>query len=254
MGISLFYLPAYKDMRNVPKEHYLQGKAPTCTETGLEDFFPVWQKLTSGKFPGSQMKLKRKIYDKEYRMYPIVFITSECWPETKEHKAISRTSVHIVETQNQNIENCKTYDHRYIDREIGLIICEKTILHDGAIEPPFKHWFYEKDTREDLPLSILSENFSFTADNSNSFPIQIKKFITDEEFDSRFGYLTGNEIENLFKDHMGTNSIVCSIRLIEWDDSWNFVLHDYYGDKMFKVKPEDALAFLERNNIHFDAT
>lgn len=253
MGISLFYLPAYKNMTHASQDCFLRGKAPSCHGTQLEDFLPIWEKLTSGKFSGSQMKLKKKIYDKEYRMYPIIFITSECWPETKDRSATSNTFVHIVETQNQNIEHCKSFEHRYIDREVGVIILEKTILHENAKEPVFKNWFYEKDTREDLPENILFENFSFVTDNPGSYPMQIKKFITDETFDCRYGYLSGEAIQKLFKDYMGENPIVCDIRFIEWDDSWNFVLHNYYGDKMFKVNTKDALAFLERNNISFEA-
>jgi len=246
MSISIFTLPTYKDMTHVSEECYLKGKAPSCHGTELEDFLPIWRKLTYGKFPGALMNLKRKIYNKEYSMYPIVFITSDCWPKTGCY-----TKIHIVQKQNQNIEHCKTYEHRYIDREVGVIICETTVLHDDAKEPSFKYWFYEKDTRTELPEEILLEEFS-EVKNHDSYHMVIKRFVTDEKYDTKTCYLSGDNIRNLFAKHMSLESIACSIAFIEWDDSWNFVLKDYYGEKMFRVETKDALAFFERNNIVFD--
>ena len=251
MSITIFTLPTYKDMTHVSEESYLAGKACSCHGTELEDFLPVWRKLTCGKFPGSLMKLKKRIYDKEYSMYPIVFLTSECWPASETLPERGYTTVHVVQKQNQNVKHCKSFDHKYIDREVGVIICEKTILHDGAKEPSFKYWLYEKDTRTELPSDILHENFS-NERTPGSYHMVIKKFITDEQYDIRIGYLSGDAIRNLIAKHLGSHPIAHGIKFIEWDYSWNFVIHDYFGDKMFKVNMEDALAFFERNNITFD--
>ncbi len=254
MSISIFSLPHYKDMTHVPVSCYLEGKAGSCHGTELEDFLPVWTKLTSGKFPGHSMKLKRKIYKEEYHEYPIVFISSNYWPGTETGKAHGSTTVHIVQKQHQNIENCKTYEHRYIDRENGVIICEKTTLHDGAMEPDFKHWFYEKDTRPELPENILPADFSIER-KPGAYFMEIKKFINDEKYDIKKGYLGGECIHRLFQDYMCCpEPDICGISFIEWDDSWNFVIHNYYGNKMFRVKTENAQEFFERNNILFNVS
>ena len=42
-----------------------------------------------------------------------------------------------------------------------------------------------------------------------------------------------------------------SLELIEWDNSWNFVVEDEFGQTMFKVDKAKAKEFFERNEISF---
>lgn len=260
--ISVFQLPNYKDMIHVSMECYLEGKAPSCHGTELEDFAPIWSKLTSGKFPGCIMKLNNRIRDEEYSMYPIVFINSEYWAAENGAKAHGSTWVHIVSAQRQNLSNCKSYQHRYIDRETGVVILEKTKLHGDCKEPDYKYWFYEKDTRQPLPLDVLKETFT---ENGPGVCLTVKKFvdlpktplgcepkkIDMDEYEHRYtvfhGYLEGEHIRSLVKQHTFSDSRSIGCLLIEWQDSWNFVIHDEYGQSMFKVSTEDALAFIEQN-------
>lgn len=262
MGISIFYLPNYKDATHVSMDVYYKGACKNCNnESDLENFAPIWSKITSGKFPGSQMNLKKRIRDDEYSQYPIVFITSDYWPDMKDRKAHGSTCVFVVEKQSQNVANCKSYENRYIDREIGVIILEKTTIHDNAIEPNFMYWFYERDTRPLLPNEILLQEFSRDNKGYNLF---IKKYsdmpgskdpfyfeqpkVDLDEWENKYdefrGYLFGVHIRELIKEHTSSSSPQISLHLIEWQDSWNFVIQDYFGQKMFKVPTAVANEFL----------
>lgn len=254
MGISLFYLSAYKDIRGC-NTFYEKGRCDSCSDYEFEAFKPIWNKIRSGNFPGSQMKLKRRILDKEYSMYPIVFIDSHYWCPDEVEKGHGHTSIFIVQAQNQNVANCKSYENRFIDRELGVIILDKTTIHGKGVEPDYKNWFYERDTREDLPTDILSEEFS---EKGPGIFLIIKKYAVEEtEIDvyteipyiRRAGHLRGEHIANLVaKNTIGDESLVGCL-LIQWQDSWNFVVYDNYGQKMYRVSNPDAEAFLERNNI-----
>lgn len=270
MSISIFYLPSYKDMVHVSEYCYLKGKAGSCHENELEEFLPIWKKLTSGKFPGSVMNLKKRILDAEYSMYPIVFITSEYWPADGEKKAHGSTCIHVVQKQNQNLKNCKSYDHRYIDRETGVIILEKTKLHDGVKEPDFKFWFYERDNRSALPKEVLKAKFTqvdiMKNEKADGYFLTIEKLKTlpdsltltgnycnmddyEYNYEKRYAYLQGEVVDWMMKEHTVSTSRTRSFSLIEWDDSWNFVVQDEFGSTMFKVSTEDALEFLTRNEV-----
>ena len=259
MSISIFTLPKYKSFKLASDEIYLNGKTDcSCKDGELEEFLPIWQKLTSGKFAGAGMSLKKRILNKEYSKYPIVFITSDCWPQKQDGVCV--TMVHIVQKQNQNIDHCKSFDHHYIDRDIGVIILEKTVPHNGATEPEFNNWFYEKDTRKDLPNGILTDNFT-TEDTGGVF-IWIKKAAEvpsseekislnnwDSLYEEKTGYLTGDAVTGFVNAHSSTKSPTKSIRLIQWQSCWNFVVRDYYGQKMFRVDNDTVEAFFEKNNL-----
>ena len=259
MSISIFTLPKYKSFKHASDEVYLNGKTDcSCKDGELEEFLPIWQKLTSGKFAGADMNLKGRILDEEYSMYPIVFITSDCWPRIQ--GGTCSTTVHVVQKQDQNIASCKSFDHRYIDRDVGVIILEKTVFHDGATEPGFSKWFYEKDTREDLPKGILAGNF--TKENNGGIFVWIKKAFKaplfkeksaldqwDQQYEEEAGYLTGNAVTNFVNAHSSTESLSKSISLIQWQNCWNFVVGDNYGQQMFRVNNETVEAFFEQNNL-----
>lgn len=270
MSISIFYLPYYKDMIHVTDQYYLSGKAPTCKENELEEFLPIWRKMISGKYPGSVMNLGKRILNKEYSMYPIVFLDSHYWPQTGETKPHGYTTVHVVQKQQQDLENCKSYDHKYIDRETGVIIFEKTTLHDGAVEPDYRYWFYEKDSRPKLPENILKESFQkvdiMKHEKAPGFFLTIEKYkempdypeyekhisdldACDYSYEKRYGYLDGEHIRKMIKEKTFSKSFSQSCELIEWDDSWNFVIRDEFGSIMFRVEKKDAEEFLERNNL-----
>lgn len=264
MSISLFFLPEYKNLIHVSDYLYKKGKTSSCKEGELEEFLPIWRKMTTGRFPGSIMKLRRRILDSEYNEYPIVFIISEYWPKIGDSPAHGHTSVHIVQKQRQNLENIKTYKHRFIDRETGVIILDKTILHNGAKEPDYKYWFYERDNREMLPKEILEEEFSkngpgyFTeikrfseipATPVMSQPVKVDMETYEHKYDSTAGYLYGEKIDAFVRKHTFSYSSTYSCKLIEWDDSWNFVVQDEFGQAMFRVEEQEALKFLEKNNI-----
>ena len=266
MSISFFYLPSYKDMTHVSTECYLDGKACSCHGNELEEFKPIWQKIISGKFPGSIMKLKKRIRDEEYSLYPIVFISSEWWPAVDDKKAHGSTCVHIVQQQRQNLANCKSYENRYIDRETGVIILEKTEIHGDAKEPDFKYWFYEKDTRPELPKEILKEEFSEYRKNNGVY-ICIEKLadlpvtsqgcepvkVNMDEYENKYvkcsGYINGQYINKLVEENVSASSPIRGFKLIDCQSSWNFVISDYYGHKVFKVNNEDAMEFIKRNEL-----
>ena len=108
----------------------------------------------NGKKTAEKTKNKRK---REYVWKKCCWFFSVCrWPERNgDGKPHGYTEFFIVETQNQNIKNIKTFEHRYIDREVGVIICEKTELYEGAVEPNYRHWFYEKDNRQIISTEIF---------------------------------------------------------------------------------------------------
>ena len=259
MSISIFTLPKYKSFKFASDELYLNGKTScSCKDGELEDFLPIWQKLISGPFAGAGMGLKKRILDEEYSKYPIVFITSDCWPRVQ--GGICSTMVHVVQKQNQNIDNCKSFDYHYINRDIGVIILEKTVLHNGATEPEFKTWFYEKDTRENLPNGILTNNFS--TENNGGIITWIKKFseaplvkenyvldFWENQYEEETGYLTGDAVTDFVNANSSTKSPTKSIRLTQWQGCWNFAVHDYFGYKMFRVDNKTVEAFFEQNNL-----
>lgn len=250
MSISIFYLPEYKDMR-VSKYLYMKGKCGSCTLEELEKHLPIWEKMSGGKFAGSGLNLKRCVRHDEYSKYPCVFITSEYWPATENKKAHGSTCVHFVQRQHQNIENCLSYENSFVDREVGVVILEKTILHDGAKEPNFGFWFYDKDNRPNLPKEILEETFLKEKVDSSYF-LSIEKLVDDNKYEKECGYLKGNKIKALFDKYLGTTSAYTrGIKLIEWQSDWNFVLSYEFGQTMLKVSKEDVLAFFEKNGISF---
>lgn len=270
MSISIFYLPYYKDMLRVWNGCYLKGKADSRQENELEEFLPIWEKLTAGNFFSSLMKLKKRIVDEEYSMYPIVFLTSEYWPADKDTKAHGSTCVHVVQKQNQNLAHCKSFDHHYIDRNAGVIILEKTTVHGDAKEPDYKHWFYDRDDRKALPKEVLKEKFTqvnimknekapgyfLTIEKLKTLPEKLVLFgrhynVEDYEnsYEKWYGYLQGDVVDQLMKEYTFSSSRSRNFMLIEWDDSWNFVVQDEFGHTMFKVSTVDAMEFLARNNI-----
>lgn len=237
MSISIFTLPNYKDMVHVNNELYLDSKAPSSTDDELMEFFPIWEKLTTGRFPGENMNFQRKISNKEYSMYPIVFISSAVWPDGHAY-----TTVHIVQKQDQNLQNCKNYENRFIDRENGVIILEKTKFYNGAEEPQFKYWFYEKDDREKLPDEVLLSEFDT---DEGVYYLNI----LPENGRSAKGYLSGEAIRSLVNKCTFADRLAIGCALIQWPQNWNFVVHDYYGQKFFKVTNEEAEEFIARNNL-----
>ena len=266
MGIAIGFLPEYKSFRGTAGSFYDEHKAPGkgFNERAFEEFRPIWEKLIADadKFAGSRLNLKRRILDREYSEYPIVFIWSKRWPEMNgDGKPHGYTEFFVVDTQNQNIKNIKTFEHRYIDREVGVIICEKTELYDGAVEPNYRHWFYEKDNRQRISTEILKgyneekDGIYFTIEKLKELPKEYpgwetKSPVNMEDYENnyvkRHGYLKVNdELEQLIKNSLCSERLCISARLIEWDDSWSFVLKDYYGQKLFRVETRDALQFIE---------
>lgn len=272
MSIAIFTLPYYKDIIHVSEESYIKGKAPSCKEGELEEFLPIWRKLTRGQFSGSNMKLKKRIHDEEYSMYPIVFITSKYWAGDKNTKPHGSTCIHIVQKQNQNLKHCKSFTNKYIDRETGVIILEQTVLHGDVTEPSYKFWFYEKDCRKKLPDEILKEDFieldimkikSFPLQKKPAFFLSIEGFVDlpksvlenkemdeyENKYEKRYGYLMGEHIEKLVAEHTFPKVYNHSCKLIQWSNGWNFVIQDDYGSSMFYVSDEQVEEFLTKNKL-----
>lgn len=208
MAISIFYTPYYKDLTHISDDVFIKGRCNTCSEDEFEMGLFLFRKIVNGKFPGSQLKLKKRITNDEYSKYSIVFITSRWF--SREEKGFS--NVMFVQAQSQNLENCKSYEHKYIDREIGVIILEKTEINSFNDEPSYKHWFYEKDIREELPEGIL-EDISFSTDaETRGVWAEIKKLkpLPDENsnneaydyaYDTIIGKISGEAAQKLLKEH-----------------------------------------------------
>ena len=137
--------------------------------------------------------------------------------------------------------------------------------------PNYKFWFYEKDTRPELPKEILKESFQKVNITKNEkapgFFLSIEKYkdlpdypaykehISDLDncdytYDKQYGYLDGKHIRKIMKENTSSASCTKSCQLIEWEDSWNFVISDEFGFRMFKVEKKDAEEFLEKNQIY----
>lgn len=113
-----------------------------------------------------------------------------------------------------------------------------------------------------MPLDVLQETFT---GNGPGVYLTVKKFvdlpktllgcepkkIDMDEYEHRYdvfhGYLEGERIRSLVEQHTFSDSRSIGCLLVEWQDSWNFVIHDEYGQSMFRVSTEDALAFIEQN-------
>lgn len=275
MSISIFYLPGYKTLKNNEfyEELYLKGRTASCKEGELEEFFPIWKKFIQGRYPGQFMNLKRRIRKDEYNKYPIIFITSDYWGTTEDSDAHGSTCVQICAVQSNTpkewYEHLETFDNRLIDRETGVIVLEKTIIHGNVKEPDFKNWVCEKDQRRELPDSILKDDFTqvdimknekvpgyfLSIEAYKPFPKNISVCEVPEGYDNsyvkRYGYLSGPNIEEFVKKYTFSSANSKSLELIEWDNSWNFVVEDEFGQSMFKVDKAKAKEFFERNEISF---
>lgn len=259
MSISIFHLPKYKSLDYTSVEFYRKGKTSSCKDRELEEFEPIWVKIACGSFPGGQCNFNRRILNDEYSMYPIVFIVSDVWAGKDNKKPHGTTCVHVVQKQDQNTANCRSYENRFIDRKLGVIVLEKTIFHDTNKEPAYRHWFYEKDERQELPEEILKETFS---KSGKGIFLSIEKWTNHpdaltpadlNEWDNKYvtdiGYLTGDKIKKFVRDNTLSDSPSVSCKLIEWQDSWNFVVCDYYGQKMFRVEKKQVEDFFAINNL-----
>lgn len=275
MSISIFYLPRYKTLKynEFYKELYLKGKAVSCKEGELEEFLPIWLKFLQGSYPGNLMNFKRRIRKDEYNKYPIIFITSDYWGATEDSNAHGSTNVHICAVQTNTpkewYEHLETFDNRLIDRETGVIVLEKTIIHGNVKEPNFKNWVCEKDQRMELPDNILKDDFFqidimknkkgpgyfLSIEAYKPFPNFFSVCEVPEGYDNsyvkRYGYLSGPNIEEFVKKYTFSSANSKSLELIEWDNSWNFVVEDEFGQSMFKVDKAKAKEFFERNEISF---